>query len=97
MGRMGNFDALNFSPLTNANAECVTKIEIENVLIRLRNFASSDPSTATDGSYGERAHEDELGDVARRLYITIFLMRARRRTSADVSSLSEGKNYKKGR
>ena len=57
MGRMGNFDALNFSPLTNANAECVTKIEIENVLIRLRNFASSDPSTATDGSYGERAHE----------------------------------------
>ena len=33
MGRMGNFDALNFSPLTNANAECVTKIEIENVLI----------------------------------------------------------------
>ena len=35
MGRMGNFDALNFSPLTNANAECVTKIEIENVLIYL--------------------------------------------------------------
>ena len=62
MGRMGNFDALNFSPLTNANAECVTKIEIviENVLNFsniLRNFASSDPSTATDGSYGERAHE----------------------------------------
>ena len=96
MGRMGNFDALNFSPLTNANAECVTKIEIENVLIFfiLRNFASSDPSTATDGSYGERAHEDELGDVARRLYITIFLMRARRRTSADVSSLSEAEGKK---
>ena len=56
----------------------------------MRNFAS----TATDGSYGERAHEDELGDVARRLYITIFLMRARRRTSADVSSLSEGKKGK---
>ena len=92
MGRMGNFDALNFSPLTNANAECVTKIEIENASNILRNFAS----TATDGSYGERAHEDELGDVARRLYITIFLMRARRRTSADVSSRlqREGKNKK---
>ena len=38
MGRMGNFDALNFSPLTNANAECVTKIEIENVLIYFEKF-----------------------------------------------------------